>query len=369
MNARLKKLMKSPAGGFLKSMLVLTAVIWTFIIVFSRILNLSPSSTTQFVNPTFEPIYNLSILMFLPLATFSAILGALFLSANKSLVEIIFLFIGHILPRQRKYWGVVKDAKNKAPIPFATIRVIEHTADGDVIIAQTVSDQEGKYRIHIGLEKGKYSLIAKASGYLDFNSDVKRFSDPLAPSEVIGDIFMSKTLGSPAAGTGNMPRAFIYKYAILHIYLFSILLFAISIYGALAHTSIGTIINFLIFAYSIVWNTKVIRERALFKSGRVLDQQTGMPIESAQVSLFTDSRQIESTVSNQQGLPKFGILPGEYKITVSKKGYKLENSDEDGFVKVNVNSLGYLDQDVLLREVGNELERKESLTTLPNPFG
>ena len=63
-------------------------------------------------------------------------------------------------------------SKPKEPIPNATVRLLKQHNGADKIIAEIVTDENGRFAI-ADVETGKYTLSVEAKGFYKFSTEIK----------------------------------------------------------------------------------------------------------------------------------------------------------------------------------------------------
>jgi hypothetical protein len=290
----------------------------------------------------------------------------------------IGLFIGILIRRKKKYWGIVYDVLDSKPLPFASIKVY---LDGK-FLAQTVSDLNGKYGV--SLEKsGTYELICEAMGFQKYSKTLK-VSQTGRGIEIIEDIPMIRL--NRTFGLLNRIRFYSKNELFRTIQLLFLGLMIVGITYTIYATIVSPIaINFIIlllyFALVVINIIRIIQNRYV-TVGRIVDSDSQMPLEGVSVRIYQGGTQVGIFLTNKNGLVKMNIKPGNYWIIVYKSGYQsfsLRSEDKEanastGKEYVEKNSLkigvhGYLTQNIKMKKMPQKTSREApEVKSFANPF-
>jgi len=260
------------------------------------------------------------------------------------------VLMGVIIPKKRKYWGIVYDRDQAIPIPFGIVRLYRKSINDRNIeqlelLEQTVTDLEGRYGQLID-QSGEYILEAIADGYEKFRKTILYNQG----DEVIDDVPLQKV----DKGISGVRKFIYYSKTIQFKYLraFLIVLMIIGfIYSFIVVVSNFQLEQFLILILyaitlliNLIWSFNSIKK----KIGKVKDKNTHAPISGAIVGVYDSERQINVILTNKQGEMKINLPSREYNLNVQKVGYVMEVK---GLQKVFINREGYLDEDILLQKI------------------
>lgn len=347
---------------------------------FNQATNTKPSdfiTHPTFYNDTLNNIYVGAFQPLFILAAISAFIGTLILGQARSIWELLGLFIGFVIPRQRKNWGIIFDKDKRKPIPFAVIRLFSQTdtphshETKEMLITQTVSDLDGRYRIHLE-EKLTYRLVVEAPGFNKFEKTLDTEYQVLIQQELVEDVYLLRE----APKGGNLLQEFNYLrpqlavYLMYFFYLMSFILFVHSTYGILIYPELDTVLFMGIYTFSFAWNTVIIRDRRRQKIGRILEQGSNQPLANTFISIFQQDKAVGTSVSETSGGVQLQLEPGMYLLKVTKPGFEMpvdKNTMANGYRWVRVNDKGYLTEDIHLRKL-SELS-DSARAKLMNPFG
>ncbi len=67
---------------------------------------------------------------------------------------------------------VFPSTKPKKPIPNAIVRLSKRTTNGDIAIAEVVTDENGRFDV-TDVKSGKYILQTEAKGFYKFSTEIK----------------------------------------------------------------------------------------------------------------------------------------------------------------------------------------------------
>ncbi len=315
-------------------------------------------------------IYADSYEPFFVLSGIAALLGTLILSRGRNIWEIMGLFLAFAIPRQRKYWGVVYDQHKNMPITFASISVVRTNTElhKESIVATAVTDLDGRYRIHLEDKTEDYVLRVKADGYHPYEKVIDYKYQLLIQNIIIEDIPLTKLEQKPNIFKRLIAfiRPKMYTFTMYFIYLVSFIAFIWAIYGIIVFFFIDSVIFLILYSFGFFWNTKIIIERLTQKNGKILDSKTKQPIVRAMIRVFDDTRQVLSTLSQEDGTVKIDLPPAIYTIKIDKENYEFNHyGDQDLFV-VKIGQEGYISKDIYLDKVGEAQTKINS--KLMNPF-
>jgi len=306
---------------------------------------------------------------YLVFATIIGFLGALLSIGTRNVFEILALFFFGMLPRERKYWGVVFDQDTNHPISFIPVRLFEYEGDKPKLLSQTVTDSDGRYRLHIEKPEAKrYTIEINYPGYEPVITELQKYV-AIGNYEFVNDIALVKSNNVKAQVLKwfyyNRPRLFTYLFlSIYYVYAFFWLIQFIFVINEPIFINILVAVTYTV---TFIWNTKILRQRLKPAIGKIKDAETHKPISSAIVTLYTNEAEKISAITDDQGVVKLNIPSGMYKMLVSAKGYLLLSKDEKGLELVKIGKDGYIDKDVLLqRQVGSEVSVAGA--ELINPF-
>jgi hypothetical protein len=290
----------------------------------------------------------------------------------------IGLFIGILIPRKKKYWGVVYDVLDSKPLPFASIKVYLD----EKFLTQTVSDLNGKYGV--SLEKsGTYKLTCEALGFQKY-SKLLKVSQTGSGIEIVEDIPMIRL--NKTFGLLNRIRFYskneLFK-AIQSLFLVLMIVGILyTIYATIISPIAINIIMLLLYFVLVVINiTRVIKNRHV-TVGRIVDSESKMPLEGVSVRVYQGGTQVGIFLTNKNGLVKMNIKPGNYWIIVYKSGYqsfslRSEGKEVDtstGKEYVEKNSLkigvhGYLTQNIIMKKIATKNAKDVAeVKAFANPF-
>ncbi len=338
----------------------------------SHVLEISASNKanleapTNFSNDTLDEIYVNSFRVFFVLSMISAVAGTFVLSHNRNPLEILGLFIGYIIPRRRKFWGVVFDSVNGKPIPLVKVCIVKVDDKESKVITEAVTDMDGRYRILIENIEEDYYIEARSSGYVNYRKSIYSKYKSLIKKEIIEDISLDRINHkvNTIRGFRNYIKPKAYNSLIAYLYILTLISFLWAFYGILAYPGLDTLIFFVVYTFALVWNTWIIFERVHEKPGRIIDITTKQPIGGAFVYFFYKNDEVLQVLCDENGIVKADLKPGEYDVKVSKKNYKMFSSD--GLKHIHVNQEGYITKDIFLWKLDPRIATKEAL--LANPF-
>lgn len=325
----------------------------------------------EYINEEFYNVYYVTTIL-------AALIGTLILSRMRNVYEIMGLLLAFIIPRKRKSWGSIIDKETNKEIPLAIIRLYKVTngkLDNEQVI-ETVSDLDGKYRIHVEDTSAEYNVQVHASGYADFETELNYFDDPLETGNFIADIYLTREKDNENKTSNKITylRPRLYWYVMLIMYLFSIVYFIFALYYYWAFPgSLYAIINIVLYSFAFVWNTLIVRERVRKPAGRILDFETKKPIDKANFQLYNKTSQLEVDMTDQFGIVQVNAPAGKYSARIIKSGYinvDKKGKQEENFIKIQIDEEGHLENNIFMKRVIEEvtLNGSNAPSSSDNPF-
>lgn len=294
--------------------------------------------------------------------TFSAILSvlaAIFIIWRRNLSEVFaILFLG-MIPREHKFWGIVRNKSNLKTLPFIQIKLfkINPLVDMPEFISQSVSDLDGRYRIDIDNFEKDLALKINTNGFKVFNKKVNQINTQITNKLIVEDIFLEPV--------NQNERDFLYKFNDLRplinkiiiwvIFLNYLVYFPFSIWILLNNPVLINWLFALVMFITNIWNIMVIRNRYFSKPGIIMDK-FNRPLTNQIFDLYDESKRITSSTTNNKGIINFDIEPGTYLI-------KPISEAKGEFIPIRINNKGYIDTNVVIYDFS-----KEGSGSLLNPF-
>lgn len=365
-------------AGILWSLDLITIMIFGYDRVARMTAELLNLPATQFLtpaapwsNPALNNIFLSLYTPFLVISGFATILGTLILSPNRSLWEIVMLFVGGAIPRQRKYWGLVFDQKTNKPVAFAVIRILQKEADETYTeVGKTVTDLDGRYRMYLPIKNKNYRLEVQSEGYQPFVKEIDYRHQKLIESALIEDIPLVENASAQDSFKSFFYtlRPKLYPYVMYFLFLFTEVASVWALYGLVVYFYLDTLTFMLIYGSSFIWNCITIYDRIKNKTGKVIDEKNKRPLAGALVQVFNDNKQILAIVSDQEGVVKFDLKPGDYIVKVYKENYTVSENSAETSLTVHITNQGYLSRDIHLYPVSENGLNTLLGNSLANPF-
>lgn len=296
-----------------------------------------------------------------------------------NLPALLINLIGAIVrKRTANAWGSIYDKRTAKPLALSTIRI--YSAGTTNVIAQAVSDMDGKYRIVVA--QGSYRIEVMHPGYRPYSREftVREAGGVLAMNIPMLDV-----------STVNKTQASIWKYRIRKYLgdLATVMRPALLFFG-FAFSTVALIISpnllnlVIVIIYFIIFAIYIIAYINSQRFGVVLDSETGYRIPAAVVKIY-DAKKLEvvdNQVTNALGQFDFYGDPGEYLLLVAAWGYNFPSNSQHNvnivekgiarFIKVRLQKGRNRIQILLDPKDQTELEggtAKSNGGTLANPFG
>lgn len=387
-NEILFSIMKKYISRFFFTIFLIGAIIWMFLVISTTLL-----PTNNFIRPIVTSIFGLpedfvakpkivtevnsfddwmysdQFYLIYSFATVIVVAGLFTLTKGRNLIEKYMLLQAYALPRQREHWGKVIDHKTKKPIPFAVIRLVKADIAGSSnFISQTVADLDGRYRISLPKDKIDYQMEVSSPSYFVHKQIIKRTL--LEGGDAIRlTIRLNKDGDSPQL---NPLRLFLLQNRSTFLLILTVFIFLISlttcfasIYSLIFHFNFVSIGDFIFYGFAAPWNIFVLLERKQIRPGKFINSITQQPIANVTVQIFLPENKAYSVLSDQNGMIKFDVDPGQYQAKITKVGFIHQNKDSQN-TTISLNNDGYLKQDIYLTPLTSNADHDKSL---PTPFG
>jgi hypothetical protein len=251
-----------------------------------------------------------------------------------SVAQYFAMFLGLVLFRRKKYWGIVYNTTKSVPIPFVTVRVYRMVMNKKEFVAQTISDLEGKYGIPIG-EAGNYQVEFIHEGY---RTEVKELLIQ-QNSDIILDVGMNE-INTDSLALISRLRIFFKENAKIIMQWLRVALIALMVAGAYITLQVIKLsplpLNYIVLGiYILAIVTQVIVLLSPYinmKRGRVIEITSKRPVKGAVFRILGENQRaiqgVESiSFTNESGVVKIRISPGKYDYQVSKPGYEANSGD------------------------------------------
>ncbi len=298
-----------------------------------------------------EKRVNIEVLTFTPLVIYggigtSAILLSLITVGFVNTVKRLEVILAVLVPKKRKYWGIIFNENNLNPLPFAVVRLFDKDRK---LVSSIASDLNGRYGFLVN-KADNYILEIEAEGFNKYRNEF--YVDP--DREVVKDIAVQRTNESP--NVVNRLRFYIKNNFVPFMNIFGLIimliglvwtLYVISTKGIDQITFAGSLIYICLFVFNILFLvTSIMRE-----IGKVKDILTGSGVGGASVRFYNEERQIDISLTNAKGEIKANMKPGKYKIKVYKPGYEMVGED---LKEMNLKKEGYLEEDINMAKSSEE---------------
>jgi hypothetical protein len=297
-------------------------------------------------------------------------LGAIISIGTRDVFEVLALFFTGMLPRERKYWGVIFEQDTGKPVAFVPVRLFMYEEGQGKLVAQTVTDTDGRYRLHVENPRDKrYTIEIHYPGYEPVVTDVQQYL-VIGNYELISDIplIKSKSAARKLQTWFYYHRSKLFNYLFLSIYVIYIVFWLLAIVMTInSPIFINLLFNLPMMTITLIWNTQVVGARFKPVIGKVVDLDTKQPIPSALVNVYTNQAETITAMTDNTGIVKLNMPSGIYRTLVSANNYLMLGGDTQGLKIVKVGKDGYIDKDVLLKKKTN-MQTPSSGSSLLNPF-
>ncbi|HEC64435.1 MAG TPA: hypothetical protein ENI23_03995 [bacterium] len=239
-------------------------------------------------------------------STFSLLSGGVFYRMG--------LLLGAVIPRKKKYWGVVYDLGENEIVPFAVVRLFKEKE----LITQTVTDVKGRYGMLVS-EEGDYRLEVAADGFKPYGRDISI----AGTEEVIEDIGMER-LGENLSSIKkllNYSRGKVYKGFNIFLLILMIMGFGYTVYATIQSPVLFNYVLLLIYLILGVLNLWLLVVWRVKNIGSVVDLDTNIGIEGVSVRFYDKERQLDVGITNKAGNLKMNLKKEKYEVRGTKAGY------------------------------------------------
>ncbi len=226
------------------------------------------------------------------------------------------LSIGSLKRKTRKPWGIVFDKATRQPIGGATVRV--YAAATDKLKDSAVTDIDGRFGFLV--PAGAYYVRVDHPGFLPYRS---------SPMEVAEDSGERLNIKVPLEGkefTAPTFGMFLARVRDALDYISPTVLVLGTILSVLVAALYPKLLHYIIFAIYLGLDAlKIIMDRQVSRPfGAVLDKKTGQGLGLAVVRVYESQHGMLLTtrVTTPEGKFKFLVLPGGYRVTSARTGYK-----------------------------------------------
>ncbi len=294
---------------------------------------------------------NIEVLTFTPLAVYggigtTAILLSLITVGFVNTVKRLEVILAVLVPKKRKYWGIIFNENNLNPLPFAVVRLFDKDRK---LVSSIASDLNGRYGFLVN-KADNYILEIEAEGFNKYRNEF--YVDP--DREVVKDIALQRIDQLP--NVANRLRFYVKNNFVPFMNIFGLIimllglvwtLYIISTKGIDQITFAGSLIYICLFVFNVLFLvTSIMRE-----IGKVKDILTGSGVGGASVRFYNEERQIDIALTNVKGEIKANMKPGKYKIKVYKPGYETVGED---LKEMNLKREGYLEEDISLKKISSD---------------
>lgn len=279
---------------------------------------------------------------------FLASLLLVIFTAAKELLERLGFLIGGIVPRKKKYWGIVFDAHKSQGVPFAIVRIYSTTGK---LLTTTVTDVDGLYGVALD-STGNFIVEAKAKGFKVFKTKVT-IRDLTTP-EIILDIPLER-LGK---NLGILRILWFYylpeliKLVRILILIIMFVGFFYSFYVFILFPILINLIIILVYFLLIIFNFWMEQKNKRNVEGKVVELKSHSGLGGTTVILFNSAgEQQDVRLTNKNGIAKLRAKHGSYKVQAHKNGYQMaELPEKQTSMDIKVDKRGYLSKAIFMRE-------------------
>lgn len=247
--------------------------------------------------------------------------------------QVLFSILG--LLKKDRPWGVVYDEKTHKAVPFAVLRLF--LKGSKAMIAQTVTDSEGKYGFII--DPGEYRLEVEHPEYQKTKLEI---SVDKASSSIIQDISLSSEKTYSFANSYRKLLQGVNKIftAITPgITIIGLLLSSIAI--VLKPSTVNIVFFFIYLLLALLYVYKRLRRPKFW--GIVYDADSNLLVPNVLVKIFDrkDWQMVNTHITDNKGRFPLQENPGEYAILLSSRDYNFPSGKQKD-LKVIEEKLGGL---------------------------
>ncbi|HEC65646.1 MAG TPA: response regulator, partial [bacterium] len=271
------------------------------------------------------------------------VIGALFLSSvafsliSGGVFHRIGLLLGAIIPRKKKYWGIVYDISKSEILPFAVVRLFKEKE----LITQTVTDVRGRYGMLVD-GVGTHRMEVAADGFKSYNREINVTSI----GEIIEDVGMER-LGENLGAIKkflNYSRGKAYKGFNYLLLLLMIIGFMYTLYVTIQSPVLFNFVLLGIYFILGIINAWQIIVWSVKNMGSIVDLDTKVGIEGVSVRFYDKERQLDVGITNKEGNLKMNLKEEEYEVRSTKAGY------QDWVGPVKLKKGGYLQKNLGMKK-------------------
>lgn len=300
----------------------------------------------------------------------SAVTGIALSSGGHQVLKGLMV-LGLLIPRKRKYWGIIVDLSQNKPLPFANI-VAQNLANTNEIY-KTVSDTEGKYFLKV-INNGNYKLEVFSNGYLSYETAIN-----VTNGAIVSDIALVKlenvSLLSRFKKLSYYSKTEIFNIIKIALGILVLFGFGYTISSTLVSFTTVNLLLLILYILIIVINIPVFLNMGRIKEGRVLKATDQSGIQGVVARLYNNKFDVvDVKISNKDGSLRFNAANGTHFISCWKQGYRLDQQNnrviEKGLLKiaeVGITNKGVV-SDVYLSENLPENQPSANANQVKNKF-
>jgi hypothetical protein len=250
--------------------------------------------------------------------------------ATGSLTNYSAYFLGAVIWRKKKYWGLIYEIGSFKGLGLVTVRLYKNELGKLTFVNQTVSDFEGKYGLNVS-DPGEYKIEFVREGF----KPIAKTVSITRGKDIILDVGMQQ-IGSVDLPFTSQVRYFWKENAPAIMQVLRVVVIALMFWGlstalnAVSVTpSIGNYIVTALYIALIVLQLWLIATPYFgFKTGSIVDNQK-KPLKGAilrLISIDTTGAGVENIgISNSDGIVKLRTNAGQYQFIARLLGYETSN--------------------------------------------
>ncbi|MBD3363060.1 hypothetical protein GF362_05045 [Candidatus Dojkabacteria bacterium] len=240
-----------------------------------------------------------------------------FLNAPNLLINLLGFLLGR---KHKKPWGIVLDASNDKPVPYAICRLFN--AETLAVVDQTLTDSSGQFGFAI--THGKYRLEISKSGYEKFKKKftIEKDSDAYIEDIKLLPMDLKARLSIQRNNLKNILKLFFkfFQKILPYIFVFGLCISIISLINGFNLTNLIITIIYIFILGFYIYTSFDFRT----KYSAIIDSSTSLRLPNALIKIFNpeNGTLIDTKLTNNSGYFDFWGKPGTYYLTVSLRGYR-----------------------------------------------
>jgi 5-hydroxyisourate hydrolase-like protein (transthyretin family) len=230
--------------------------------------------------------------------------------------------------------GVIYDTEGSLPVAFAVVRVYDKMKK---LVTETVSDIKGRYLLNVA--NGDYWIEISHSDFNVLSSDISVKSE----DDLNRDFGLVKKDGTLLHKINWGIKVLLDTINRKWISAIIIIGFLFSLFCLIANPELLNIVivSLYLFQFAFIFLSRLFSK----ETGIVYDAETGKKLKGVFVKIYSisESRQLESTLTREDGRYGFNLPDGKYKIAALKAGYVLDTAKLKAKISSSIGSVDLIE--------------------------